>query len=68
MKVCPFRLVGVEELPSALTARASIPPPEEVTQAFACIGTACMLFRIEPKDLGAGKLEEGWCALGRSDY
>jgi len=68
MKVCPFRLVGVDELPGALTARANFQLPKEVTQAFACIGPACMLFRIESKDLSAGKFEEGWCALGRSDY
>jgi len=67
MKVCPFRLVGVDKLPAALTDRSSLQLTEDVVQAFACIGLWCMLFRIGAGDLRAGKLEEGWCSLGRPD-
>jgi hypothetical protein len=67
MKICPFRLVGVDGLPPAATDPAA-PLPEEVSKAFSCIGPQCMLFRIDPDDLSNGKLEEGHCSLGRPDY
>jgi hypothetical protein len=68
MKVCPFRLVGVDELPAALTARTSLELADDVVEAFGCIGPRCMLFRIGEEDLRGGKLEEGWCSLGRPDH
>ena len=59
MKVCPFRLVGRESLPSRLTAPTETLTEREEKQ-FACIGPKCTLLRSEPDEL-----DEGWCALGR---
>lgn len=66
MKICPFRLVGVDRLPPAATDPFSA-LPEEVSQAFSCIGPKCTLFRIAPDALRAGKLEEGYCSLGQAN-
>ena len=66
MRICPFRLVGVDSLPPAVIDAFSA-LPEDVSKAFSCIGPKCMLFRIAADALRAGKLEEGFCALGRPD-
>lgn len=66
MKICPFRLVGVDSLPPAATDPFSA-LPEEISKAFSCIGPKCMLFRIAPDALRERKLEEGFCSLGRPD-
>jgi hypothetical protein len=67
MKICPFRLVGVDSLPPDVTDPASA-LPEEVSKAFSCIGPKCMLFRIAADALREGKLEEGFCSLNRPDH
>jgi hypothetical protein len=66
MKICPFRLVGVDDLPPDATDPVSA-LPEDISKAFSCIGPKCMLFRIAPDALRERKFEEGFCSLGRPD-